>query len=158
SEMPEQSFLDKGGRMHGFQLWVNLPAAEKMIPPRYQEIPADRIPLARSEDGQVTVRVLAGESFGRRAVIETRTPILYLDASLQPDARFRQEVPKNFHVFAYVVEGRAHFASGQEAMPHDLVLFRDDGDEVEISAPKGSPARLLLIGGVPLREPVARYG
>ncbi|HEX7252707.1 MAG TPA: pirin family protein [Thermoanaerobaculia bacterium] len=158
SEMPERSFLEKGGRMHGFQLWVNLPSREKMTPPRYQEIPADRIPVGRSEDGRVTVRVLAGESLGQRAVIETRTPILYLDVALQPGAHFRQSVPRNFNVFAYVVEGRARFASGNDAKPHDLVLFREDGEEVEISAPSDSSVRLLLIGGVPLREPVARYG
>ena len=144
--------------MHGFQLWVNLPSREKMTPPRYQEIPADRIPVARSEDGRVTVRVLAGNSLGQHAVIETKTPILYLDVALQPGAHFRQSVPRNFNVFAYVVEGRARFASGKEAEPHELVLLRDDGDEVEISAPSDSSARLLLIGGVPLNEPVARYG
>jgi quercetin 2,3-dioxygenase len=158
SEMPERSFLERGGRMHGFQLWVNLPSREKMTPPRYQEIPAERIPVGRSEDGRVTVRVLAGESLGQRAVIETRTPILYLDVALQPGAHFRQRVPPNFNVFVYVVEGRARFASGKEAEPHDLVLFREDGEEVEISAPSDSSVRLLLIGGVPLREPVARYG
>ncbi|HTD52041.1 MAG TPA: pirin family protein [Thermoanaerobaculia bacterium] len=159
SEMPGASFVENGGRMHGFQLWVNLPAREKMMPPRYQEIPADRIPIAEGENGAVKVRVLAGESLGRRAVIETRTPILYLDVELQPGASLQQQVPRDFNVFAYVVEGDARIGpDGNEAHPHDLVLFRNDGDEVELQAPSDSPARVLLIGGVPLREPVARYG
>src|SRR5262249_52705522 len=78
SEMPEREFLKSGGLMHGFQLWVNLPARDKMMKPRYQEIPGARIPVARSDDGLVTVRVVAGESLGSSAVIETRTPITYL--------------------------------------------------------------------------------
>ncbi|MEP6994977.1 MAG: pirin family protein, partial [Acidobacteriota bacterium] len=72
SEMPAADFLARGGRMHGFQLWVNLPRRDKMMAPRYQEIPAARIPEATSADGAVAVRVLAGEALGSRAVIDTR--------------------------------------------------------------------------------------
>src|SRR3954451_1622614 len=74
SEMPEREFSLRGGRMHGFQLWVNLPGRDKLMRPRYQEIPAGEIPSAVSEDGLVTVRVIAGEALGARALIETRTP------------------------------------------------------------------------------------
>jgi quercetin 2,3-dioxygenase len=159
SEMPEASFSEKGGRMHGFQLWVNLPARDKMIAPRYQEIPAARIPVARSADGKVTVRVIAGEALGQSAVIETRTPIIYLDAELDAGAEFRQTVPKDFNAFAYVVEGRGLFGSERRiARPHDLVLFRNDGDSISLEAPADAKLRALLIGGAPLHEPVARYG
>jgi quercetin 2,3-dioxygenase len=159
SEMPEAAFAKKGGRMHGFQLWVNLPARDKMTPPRYQEIPAARIPVARGEGGAVTVRVLAGESLGQRAVIETRTPILYLDCELGPGATFAQAVPRDFNVFAYVVEGQGLFGPDRrKARRHELVLFRNDEDEVVFAAPSDSSLRTLVIGGVPLGEPVARYG
>src|SRR4029078_11064638 len=78
SEMPEREFALNGGRLHGFQLWVNLPKRDKMITPRYQEIPGSQIPAANSEDGLVKVRVIACVSLGVKAVIETRTPIIYL--------------------------------------------------------------------------------
>src|SRR5262249_41460305 len=103
SEMPERDFAAKGGRMHGFQLWVNLPRRDKMMAPRYQEVPSERIPTARSEDGRVTVRVIAGEALGARAVIDTRTPIQYLDWMLEPGASVTQPVPRDQNAFAYVV-------------------------------------------------------
>ncbi len=159
SEMPEESFARSGGRMHGFQLWVNLPRRDKMMPPRYQELPAARIPVARTADGAVTVTVIAGESLGARAVIDTRTPILYLHFRLAPAARIAQPVPRDFRVFAYVVSGEA--ALGQEkrvVAGGQMALLEDDGDVVSIAAAPGSPLSLLLIGGVPLREPIARYG
>ena len=78
AEMPSSEFQRTGGKMHGFQLWVNLPQQDKMMRPRYQELPSARIPTAQSDDGLVTVRVIAGEALGARAVIETITPIMYL--------------------------------------------------------------------------------
>lgn len=161
AEMPESEFRRTGGRMHGFQLWVNLPRRDKMMPPRYQEIPSNRIPVATSPDDLVGVRVLAGEALGVRAVIETRTPILYLHYTLQPDARTVQPVPREFNVFAYVVGGRGLFGpDGREAGAHQMVIFVEEGEAVALAAPRdaAAPLDLLLIGGVPLREPVARYG
>jgi len=78
AEMPSAEFMRIGGRMHGFQLWVNLPQRDKMVKPRYQEIPGSQIPKATSADGLVSVSVIAGEAMGEKAVIETRTPIIYL--------------------------------------------------------------------------------
>jgi redox-sensitive bicupin YhaK (pirin superfamily) len=156
--MPAAEFAAAGGRMHGFQLWVNLPRRDKMMPPRYQEVPSERIPSARSRDGMVSVRVIAGEALGVAAVIETRTPIQYLDWSLQRGASISQPVGAEYNTFAYVVEGSGLF--GQErhpGSPHDAVLFASDGDSVTIQAPD-SALRVLLIAGVPLKEPVARYG
>jgi redox-sensitive bicupin YhaK (pirin superfamily) len=159
SEMPAASFAKTGGRMHGFQLWVNLPARDKMMAPRYQEIPANRIPIGRSADGKVSVRIIAGKSLGAEAVIETRTPIVYLDAELKPGATFVQSVPKEFNAFAYVVEGRGVFGSEKRAArSHDLVRFRNDGDELSLEADANTKLRALLIAGAPLHEPVARYG
>jgi quercetin 2,3-dioxygenase len=159
SEMPEKDFAARGGRMHGFQLWVNLPRRDKMMRPRYQEVPASRIPSASSPDGRVAVKILAGEAFGVGSVIDTRTPILYLDATLDPAAKFSQPVPPEFNVFAYVVEGKGVFGGdARPAADEDLVLFGKDGDEVEVEASSEEPLRVLLVGGAPLDEPVARYG
>lgn len=159
SEMPEPAFAAKGGRMHGFQLWVNLPARDKMIRPRYQEIPGAGIPVARSDDGKVTVRVIAGESLGQRAVIETRTPIFYFDCSLEPGGKLEQPAPPDYNAFAFVYEGSGAFgASRQPARVHEAVIFANDGDAVRLEPSSDVPLRALLIGGVPLNEPVARSG
>jgi redox-sensitive bicupin YhaK (pirin superfamily) len=147
--------------MHGFQLWVNLPRGEKMMKPRYQEIPAARIPTAKSADGLVTVNVIAGEAMGEKAVIETRTPIIYLHYRIAPGGVATQSVPAGFNVFGYVVDGAGLFGVERErGGDGQMVLFAEDGDEVRIENPADAGATLdvLLIGGLPLREPVARYG
>src|SRR5262245_25664195 len=159
SEMPEPEFAARGGRMHGFQLWVNLPRRDKLMAPRYQEVPAAGIPMARSADGRVTVRVLAGEALGERAVIDTRTPIVYLDVSLDPGTEFAQPLPTDFNAFAYVVSGRGFFGRDRRpARPHELVLFGNDGGEARVESAPREPLRVLLIAGRPLGEPVARAG
>jgi quercetin 2,3-dioxygenase len=159
SEMPEPTFQKTGGRMHGFQLWVNLPARDKMTRPRYQEIPGAGIPVAKSEDGKVAVRVIAGEALGKRAVIETRTPIFYLDCTLEAGASLIQPAPAEYNTFAFVYGGRGAFGSdSRPAREHEAVIFEDDGDRVRLEAAADAPLQALLIGGVPLNEPVARYG
>ena len=161
SEMPSAEFQRTGGRLHGFQLWVNLPKRDKMASPRYQEIPASQIPKATSGDGLVTVSVIAGEAMGERAVIETRTPIIYLHYRIKPGGAATQGVPAEFNAFAYVVEGEGLFGEdGERAGDGQMVLFAQDSDEVKIENPEDAKATLevLLIAGVPLNEPVARYG
>jgi len=161
SEMPSAEFARKGGRMHGFQLWVNLPKRDKMINPRYQEFPGSQIPTVTSPDDLVTVKVIAGEAMGQKAVIETRTPIMYLHYSIEPGGVVTQTVPSNFNIFAYVVDGAGLFGSERErGEDGQMVLFAPDGDEVRIENPSDASTTLevLLIGGVPLNEPVARYG
>src|SRR5262249_51257848 len=105
SEMPSIELLENGGRMHGFQVWVNLPGREKMIAPRYQDTPSGAIPVVVSDDETVTVKVIAGESLGQSAVIQTRTPILYLHVKMDPHTTFEQQIPQSFNAFAYVIEG-----------------------------------------------------
>ncbi len=161
SEMPEAGFRETGGRMHGFQLWVNLPRRDKMMPPRYQEVPADRIPVGRDDDGAATVKVIAGEALGARAVIDTRTPIIYLDYTLTPGASTVQAVPEAYSALAYVFAGEGRLgAEARPAREGQLVLFASDGDGVTVAAPAtaAGPLRVLLLAGAPLREPIARYG
>src|SRR5437868_8890334 len=97
SEMPSAEFQRTGGRLHGFQLWVNLPKRDKMMSPRYQEIPAAQIPKATSADGLVTVSVIAGEAMGERAIVETRTPIIYLHYRIKPGGSGTQQVPATYN-------------------------------------------------------------
>ena len=161
SEMPSREFQRTGGRMHGFQLWVNLPRAEKMTKARYQEIPRERIPKATSNDGLVTVSVIAGEALGQKAVIETNTPIMYLHYQVKPGGVINQPVPSDYNAFAYIVEGSGLFGLEREkAVDGQMVMFAPDGDGVRIENPSSSneTLELLLIAGVPLNEPIARYG
>src|SRR6266851_5151289 len=137
------------------------PQRDKMIKPRYQEIPSSRIPKATSADGLVSVGVIAGEAMGERAVIETRTPIIYLHYRLAPGGVAKQQVPRAYNSFAYVVEGAGLFgAEGERGADGQMVIFAPDGDEVRIENPADAKAALevLLIAGVPLNEPIARYG
>lgn len=166
SEMPDPEFYEAGGMTHGFQLWVNLPSAQKMTAPHYQEIPGAGLPVGSSPDGSATVRVIAGSAMGHRAVIETRTPILFLHYTLQPGADVFQPVPHDFALFAYVFVGGAWMADPSAAAGGSTVdegriaVFAGDGDEVRFGVPRTAkgPAELLLLGGVPLDEPIARYG
>lgn len=159
SEMPSAEFTRTGGRMHGFQLWVNLPKRDKMMKPRYQEIPGSQIPKATSADGSVSVGVIAGEAMGRKAVIETRTPIIYLHYSIKPGGVARQQASSTYNTFAYIVDGEGLFGAEREpAKDGQMVLFAQDGDEVRIENTGNATLDVLLIGGMALNEPIARYG
>jgi quercetin 2,3-dioxygenase len=165
SEMPSEEFQRTGGRMHGFQLWVNLPSRDKMMEPRYQDIPAARMPVATSADGLVRVKVIAGEALGVRAVIDTRTPIAYLHFTLAPGAAIVQPMPASYAAFAYAVSGQISVGTGSPEGPvpvseGEMAIFAVDGDVVSLAVPAEAarPAEVLLIGGEPLQEPIARYG
>jgi redox-sensitive bicupin YhaK (pirin superfamily) len=161
AEMPSAEFMRTGGRMHGFQLWVNLPQRDKLIKPRYQEIPSSRIPNATSPDGLVSVRVIAGEAMGEKAVIETRTPIIYLHYRIKPGGVVNQQVPHDYNAFAYVVDGAGSFGvEGERGRDGQMIMFAPDGDALRIENPAAAsvPLEVLIIAGVPLNEPIARYG
>ena len=159
SEMPSQHVMQYGGRLHGFQLWVNLPAAEKMVPPRYQEFPSEDVPTATNEAG-VWVRIIAGEAFGVGAIIDTHTPILFLHFVLQPGASHVQRMPSEYNAFAYIIEGRGQFGIEElkEAVEGHLVAFDQDGGQVRSSNTGTSPLSFLLLAGLPINEQLARYG
>ena len=159
SEMPSAEFTRTGGRMHGFQLWVNLPKRDKMMKPRYQEIPGAQIPKVTSADGLVSVSVIAGAAMGQKAVIETRTPIVYLHYSIKPGGVATQRVSSTYNTFAFIVDGEGLFGAERErAKDGQMVLFAQDGDEIRIENPGNTTLDILLIGGMALNEPIARYG
>jgi redox-sensitive bicupin YhaK (pirin superfamily) len=106
SEMPQSDFLQTGGKLHLFQLWVNLPKRDKMIKPHYQDIQAARIPIGQTSDELASVKVIAGEALGAHAIIDTRTPITYLHFTIQPGGSIVQQVPEEFNAFAYVIGGK----------------------------------------------------
>jgi hypothetical protein len=152
SEMPEQDH----GLMRGFQLWVNLPAAEKMTSPRYQDIAPEKIPEAVPADG-VRVRVVAGEAFGARGPITgVATDPFYCDIALQDGARISVPVPQTHNAFAYVFEGE-RVSLGNEQLARGELAVLSAGDSIELAA-VDKAARVLVVAGKPLNEPVAKYG
>jgi redox-sensitive bicupin YhaK (pirin superfamily) len=154
SEMPTDEVLEHGGRFHGFQIWVNLPARLKMTRPRYQEVPAANIPQAETPDGLARVKLIAGEALGKRAVIETHTPIVYQDWTLSPGADVSVPIDRAARVLAYVFDGEARV--GEHDVQDGQLALLGEGDEVRLRATK--PARLLLLAGVPHGEPIVHYG
>lgn len=160
SELPSPQFMRAGGVMHGFQLWVNLPAREKMIAPRYQDTPATRIPQAESADGRVRVRVIAGAALGVSAVIETRTPIMYLHYTIKPGGETVQLTPENYNALVYVFGAEARIGPAATRAREGQLVLLGPGSEVRLAADAAadSPTELLVIAGAPLKEPVARLG
>jgi len=153
-EMPSKAIQDNGGRVHGFQLWVNLPKADKMVPPRYQEIPSASLPEATSEDGNASVTVIAGEALGAKAIIATHTPILYHHWRFKPGASVELPLPSDHNVGVYVFEG-AITVAGQRVGRSQIAVL-GEGDAVRLEACEDAQA--LVLGGRPLNEPVAWWG
>ena len=155
SELPQDHMMQNGGRMHGFQIWVNLPTKDKMMAPRYQDIPSSQIPETTSEDGGVWAKVVAGAALDVEAVIDTVIPITFIHLKLKPGATYTHECVSNHNVMLYtfggslVVEGRSLHDGG-------LGLLTP-GDSVTLTA-EDDGAELLILGGPELGEPIARYG
>lgn len=156
AEMPSRRMQENGGRMHGFQIWVNLPKRDKLMEPRYQELPAGGIPTATSADGLAKVKVIAGEALGAKAAIETRTPIAYHHWSLQPGAEVRIPLDATFNGLLYVFGGAVKVGDDSREVKDGTMAMLGLGDEVLLRADQ--KAELLLLAGVPLREPMARWG
>jgi redox-sensitive bicupin YhaK (pirin superfamily) len=156
SEEPSRAMREKGGRVHGFQIWINLPARLKMTRPRYREIAAAKIPGAQTADGRAKVRVIAGEALGVRAVIDTHTPITYQDWTVAEGADLTLPLPREQKALIYVFEGSVQVGSDRLVTDGQLAILTD-GDAVRFRGAAGG-GRLLLLAGVPLAEPVARYG
>ncbi|HEV8692223.1 MAG TPA: pirin family protein [Ideonella sp.] len=157
SELPEQ----EQGRMEGFQLWLNLPAKDKMVPAWYRDIPAGEIPHWQAAG--VDVGVIAGAAGSGATRVEgamqrERTEPIYLDIHLQAGAQFTQPLPSGHNAFVYVYRGAALVGETPVPAQRMAILANDaDADGVLISA-GAEPTRALLIAGQPLREPIAQYG
>jgi redox-sensitive bicupin YhaK (pirin superfamily) len=151
-EMPRRG---PSGTVNGFQLWVNLPAAQKMTTPRYQEVSAETIPSV-TNDG-VTVRVVAGEVWGTSGpVTEIAARPLYLDVSLSPGASFVQAVPRGHTALAYIFAGAGRMGADGETVEATRLAVFGDGDQIKVQSEAG--VRFMLIAGAPFREPIVPYG
>ncbi len=147
--------MENGGLMHGFQIWVNLPAKDKMMAPRYQDIPSADLPEVVSEDGQVWAKVIAGEALGVQAVIDTVIPITFIHLKLKPGAHYLHACEHDHNVMLYAFGGSMD-VEGRSLHDGGLGLLTP-GDRVSITAEEDG-AELLILGGPELGEPIARYG
>jgi redox-sensitive bicupin YhaK (pirin superfamily) len=162
-ETPPEALVMSGGLFHGVQLWVNLPAQKKMIPPAYQGIGATAVKLAVSADAGALVRVIAGEVGGHRGPGSTHTPITLIHATVSPGARLQLPWDPSFNALIYVLAGAGRVGTeGRRVRDGQLVVlgrgdwFEVRGDDRQDSQ---SPAlELLVLGGRPIREPVAAHG
>jgi redox-sensitive bicupin YhaK (pirin superfamily) len=147
--------------IYGFQLWVNLPADQKMSQPRYQEVTADSIPTV--ENNGVKVRLVAGEYAGAKGpVTEIAAQPLYMDVTLEPGAEFHLPVPEEHTLIAYVFEGEGVFGLDDDGQGEFVqavhMLDFENGDHIRVQAGAGSNARFMLMAGAPFKEPIFPYG
>ena len=155
SEMPEQ----QEGRMRGFQLWVNLPAREKMTEPKYQEFAPERIVELQPAQG-VQLKLIAGAVGDVRGpIVQPATEPVYIDVALRAGADWEYDLPEGHNVFVYVYEGGVEIGQGEDARQVDAqeLAVLSGGQRLKLRD-LGRDSRLILVGGRPLREPVARYG
>lgn len=162
-EMPSDELVMKGGLFHGVQLWVNLPRALKWTPPRYQDIDAQEVLLLSSHDGGALVRLIAGELANHRGPGLTHTPIVYAHATISPGARLEVPWQASFNALAYVLAGKGTTGvQGQPIGEGQMAVFGDGGAVVvqadQQQESRSSTLEVLLLGGLPIREPVVFYG
>ena len=157
SELPSAEFKKKGGTSEGFQLWVNLPASHKMIPPEYQELKAEQIPTHSCKGGEV--KVIAGEAFGLKSPVQTMTPISYLHLMLEQGGEVELPVPEGHTSLAYLAQGEAKINQDYAvASTGEMIKFTGEGDAVGIKNTEPEQLSLILLTGEPIMEPIARHG
>jgi redox-sensitive bicupin YhaK (pirin superfamily) len=157
-ETPPEELVVSGGLFHGIQLWVNLPAKDKMVAPRYQSLEGDEVTLMASSDGGALVRLIAGEVAGTKGPGATHTPITVAHATVSPGAMLELPWRDDFNALGYVLSGAG--AVGEERRPVEmgqLAVFGGRGDLVFHGHPSQA-LDVLVLGGRPIREPVAAYG
>ncbi len=162
-EAPPEELVVAGGLFHGFQLWVNLPAKDKFLPPRYQDLRGGNVMLLTTPDGGTLIRLIAGAVNGQRGPGSTHTPMTMLHATLSPGARMQLPWRKDFNALVYVLNGEGSF--GEERAPArmgNLAVF-GPGDAITVNADLEQESRspemdVLVLGGRPIGEPVAWAG
>jgi redox-sensitive bicupin YhaK (pirin superfamily) len=163
-ERPPEELIASGGLFHGIQLWVNLPSAKKWVAPRYQDIGAQRVTLLASADGTTLVRVIAGDVAGEHGPGVTHTPVAMVHATLTPGAVLELPWPAGFNALVYVLAGDGSVGEGGAApLQTGQLAVLGGGDFVTLAAAERQESRApaleaLVLGGEPIREPVAAYG
>ncbi len=157
-EEPPEELVVSGGLFHGFQLWVNLPASLKMTPPRYQDIRAGQVALLSSADGGALLRVIAGSFGGHSGPGITHTPITLVHATVAAGAQVRLPWRADFNALGYVLAGRGTVGAEKRPVQMGQLATFGAGDAMTVAADPKQDLDILLLGGQPIREPVAAYG
>jgi redox-sensitive bicupin YhaK (pirin superfamily) len=162
-ETPPEELVASGGLFHGLQLWVNLPKVQKWVEPRYQDLRGDDVGLLASDDGGTLVRVIAGDVAGHRGPGSTYTPIAMLHATVSPGARLSLPWREEFNALAYVLSGAGTVGTEQRPIRTGQLAVFGPGDALTVAADQRQESRhpqleVLLLGGRPIREPVAWMG
>jgi redox-sensitive bicupin YhaK (pirin superfamily) len=162
-ERPPEHLVMSGGLFHGFQLWVNLPSADKFIDPRYQDLRGDDVSLLTTPDGGALLRIIAGDVAGHRGPGSTHTPMTMIHATLSPGAQLRLPWEPSYNALVYVLNGRGSFGSERRPVQMGQLGVFGAGDVVTATAADTQESRstemdVLILGGKPIREPVAWYG
>jgi redox-sensitive bicupin YhaK (pirin superfamily) len=156
-ETPPEQLVLSGGLFHGVQLWVNLPAAQKMTAPRYQNLEGDQVVLLASPDGGALVRLIAGDLGGHQGPGQTHTPIVVAHVTVSPGAQVRLPWPSDFNALAYGLSGAGSLGAESRPLESGQLAVFGVGDVVQIEGGRNQ-LDVLLLGGRPIREPVAAYG
>jgi len=157
-EAPPEALVMSGGLFHGFQIWVNLPATMKMTDPRYQDIRAGQVSLLSSPDGGTLLRIIAGEVAGHPGPGVTHTPIALVHATLSPGAQLRLPWRPDFNALVYSLQGKGTVGAKQRPMRLGQLAVFGAGDVITVEADPKEGLDVLVMGGQPIREPVAAYG
>jgi quercetin 2,3-dioxygenase len=162
-EAPPEHLVTSGGLFHGLQLWVNLPRVAKMLAPKYQDIRGRQAALLTTPDGGSLIRVIAGEVAGRSGPGSTHTPINLAHVTLQPGARIELPWPADYNALVYVLAGRGTAGAEQRPLHLGQLAVHGAGDAIRVEADRTQDAdvpamELFVMGGQPIREPVAHYG
>jgi len=158
AEMPSQRVMREGGRIHGFQIWINLPKADKWVRPRYQDVRSTQIPLWRSDDGRAWARVIAGEAQGVGGAAQTRIPIGYAHYHLEPGARIEHNVQDGHTAIVYLMKGEARFSGERAHRSKAAIVFDRSGDVIPVENAGNELLEFLMLTGKPIEEPMVRYG
>jgi quercetin 2,3-dioxygenase len=157
-ETPPAVLVQSGGVFHGVQLWVNLPRADKFVPPKYQAIEGDQVRLLSSDDGGALIRIIAGDIGGYRGPGSTHTPITLAHASIELGARMNIPWNRDFNALVYVLSGRGTVGPIAHPIHQAQLAVLGPGDRISVAAGPGPSMEVLLLGGRPIREPVFHYG
>lgn len=157
SELPPEDFKRSGGRMHGFQIWLNLPRADKMSAPHIQYVEAKNVPTVMI--GDTRVKIIAGECNGTKAAVKTHSPVIHYHVTIPAGGAVEIPVAAGFNVCAYVASGRGWCGADRAAFGEgQLAVFGATGAAIALGADDAGPLDLLVLGGAPLNEPVFSYG
>jgi redox-sensitive bicupin YhaK (pirin superfamily) len=162
-ERPPEELVVSGGLFHGIQLWVNLPASRKFVPPQYQDIRGQEVSLLTSPDGASLVRIIAGDVAGFRGPGSTNTPMTMLHATLSPGAELVLPWPREYNALVYALSGRGSAGPQRQPLHGGQLAVFGEGDSITLTADESQPSNaqaldVLVLGGQPIGEPVAWYG